>query len=71
MTTLKITGTLNFDSDGILLSSEFMGFELIQNYKESIYPDSFIASNEETVYGAATLLELLGYVIDHLYEKAI
>lgn len=71
MTTLKITGTLEFDSEGYLLESEFMGFELIQRYKERIYPDSYIASYEDFMFGAKTLPELIASIIEHLYEKAI
>lgn len=71
MTTIKITGTLNFNDEGILLKSEFMGFEIIQCFIESIYPDSYIASYEDVMIGASSLPELIASIIEHLYEKAI
>lgn len=71
MTTIKITGTLNFNSEGILLKSELMGFTMLQQYKEEGYPDSYVAYKEDIQFYDATLDCLIASIIEHLYEKAI
>jgi len=71
MTTIKVPATtLNFDDEGTLLKSEFMGFTITQDYIET-YPDTYVAYQEDVQFTDPTLSGLIASIIEHLYEKAI
>lgn len=72
MTTINIPATtLNFDEDGFLLKSEFMGFTVVQQFKEESYPDTYVAYQEELQFSDKTLGDLLDTIIEHHYDKAL